>query len=67
MTDDEVTDSKMPLTDPEGEGLADDLIGDDPEPIDGWIRFNEKGQRVDAEGRVILVPPVEPTQDLEED
>lgn len=62
----EVTD-EMPLTDPEGEGLADDLIGDDAEPIGGWRRFNEKGERVDAEGRVIEAPPPEPSQDLEED
>jgi hypothetical protein len=44
------------VTDPEGEGLADDLIGDDPEPIGGWRRFNEKGERVDEKGNVIPDP-----------
>lgn len=41
---------RKPLTDPEGQGLADDLIGDDPEPADGWRRFNDDGERVDAAG-----------------
>ncbi len=42
-----------PMTDPKGEGLADDLIGSDPEPADGWRRFNRDGERVDADGHRI--------------
>lgn len=34
-----------PMTDPEGEGLADDLIGSDPSPPD-VRRFDEKGRRL---------------------
>lgn len=38
---------------PEGQSLADDLIGDDPEPEGGWRLFNDKGDRVDKSGKVI--------------
>ncbi len=53
---------KKRLTDPKGEGLADDLIGNDPEPIAGWYEFV-----TDANGRLVRVPPKLPDafQDLE--
>lgn len=41
---------------PEGQSLADDLIGEDAEPEDGWLRFNSNGDRVDENGNVIPDP-----------
>lgn len=39
------------LTDPEGKGLADDLIGDDRAPRTGWRQFDAEGYPVDADGK----------------
>jgi len=41
---------KAATSDPNG---AEFMIGDDPEPSDGWLRFNGDGERVDAEGHLI--------------
>ncbi|MEO8181139.1 MAG: hypothetical protein ABI895_20060 [Deltaproteobacteria bacterium] len=40
--------TKERMTDPEGEGLADDLIGDDPIPDDAR-RFDENGHALPPE------------------
>lgn len=44
---------KRPKAAPVDPNLAEDLLGDDPEPADGWRRFNDEGERVDAAGHRI--------------
>ncbi|MEY4548256.1 MAG: hypothetical protein RL685_4451 [Pseudomonadota bacterium] len=46
-----------PAEPPPPDDLAAALIGDDPEPEGGWHWYNEKGQRVDANGNVLPPEP----------
>lgn len=44
------------LVDPKGRGLADDLIGHDRAPADGWRQFDSEGYRLDEDGKRIDDP-----------
>jgi len=49
--------------DPKGEGLADDLIGDDPTPSDAR-RFDEDGMPITKRSTSLPAPSDEPTPRL---